>query len=274
MARRWRMIVNGIVFVVVIYALVGAGAYLMQRRLMYFPDTRRVAPQEMGLSGVEEVILERPDGARLVSWFAAPEPGRATVLYFHGNAGSVATRAARVLYFTSRGYGILFPDYRGYGGSTGSPSEAALVADGEAALDALVARGIAEETVVLFGESLGSGIAVPIAARRDVGAVILEAPFTSATDIAAAAYPFLPVRWLLKDRYESIRLIGDVDAPLLIAHGTQDRIIPVAHGRALFEAANEPKEFLELPSAGHNDLDGPELRARVEAFIARSLASE
>ena len=149
---------------------------------------------------------------------------------------------------------MLLVSYRGYGGSGGSPTEAGLYADGRAALAFLEAEGVRSDHVVLFGESLGAAIAIHVAGEAPVGAIVLEAPFTSAVDVGRAAYPFLPVAWLLKDRYLSIDKIAAIEAPLLIVHGEADRTVPVTHGRRLLEAATPPKQGMFLPGAGHNDL--------------------
>jgi len=271
MRQAFVMIVKFALTAAAVYALVVAGAYLLQRQLMYHPDRTRVAPVVLGLDGVEEVVLQRPAGVDLIAWFAAPQDGRPTIVFFHGNAGSVASRAARVAYWAGRGHGVFFMNYRGYGGSGGSPSEADNVADAIAALDYLAERGIAAERTVVYGESLGSSVAVQVAAQRPVAAVVLEAPFTSATDVAAGVYPFLPVRLLLKDRYNSMALIEDIDVPLLIVHGRGDRIVPFAHGERLFARAREPKTFFAVPDAAHNDLDRPDIRERVAAFLAETV---
>ena len=257
-----------IVLVVVgVYAAIVAAAYFRQRDMMYFPDRERVAPATVGLAKVEELTFPSGDGVDLIAWFKAPAEGRATILFFTGNAGSAAWRSERIGHYASRGYGFLILNYRGYGGSGGSPSEGGLIADGLAAVDQLVQRGIAPGAIVLYGESLGAGVAVQVATRHVFKAVVLEAPFTSAVDVAAKAYPFLPARWLMHDRFVSVEHIGGVTSPVLIVHGEQDNLIPVSFGRRLFEAANEPKSLMVVPGTGHNDLDRPEVRDRIERFI-------
>jgi hypothetical protein len=269
-----RMIGTVLGMAIAVYVMVVVGAYALQRQLMYFPDTMRHAPAALGLDGIAEIEIERPEGIRLVAWFKPPEAGRPTILYFHGNAGSVASRAPRAAYWAGLGYGVLLANYRGYGGSGGSPSETALVGDGLALLDHLAGRGISPQSVVLYGESLGSGVAVQVAALRDVLAVVLEAPFTSAVDIAVRAYPFLPARWLLKDRFMSMEHIAHIDAPLFIAHGELDGVIPFELGQRLFEAAVEPKSFLAVPGGGHSTVDLDGVRAAVAAFIERAVAGQ
>jgi len=256
------------------YLLVVAAAFAFQRKLMYFPDTARVAPRAVGLAGVEELVLETADGERLIAWFAPAREGCATFLYFHGNGGNVSYRADRIHAFTARGNGVLMLSYRGYGGSTGKPSERALVADGRLAYDALIARGVSPGRIVAYGESLGAGVAVPVAAEREVAALVLEAPFTSAVDVAARAYWFLPVRALMRDRFELVPQIGRVDAPVLVLHGERDRVVPARLGKALYEAASEPKALALYPEGGHEDLYAHGAWQRIGAFLAEHLPGE
>jgi fermentation-respiration switch protein FrsA (DUF1100 family) len=208
----------------------------------------------MGLVGVGERAIETPDGARLIAWYGKARPGKATLLYFHGNGGSLAIRASRIARFMDEGWGIYMMTYRGYGGSTGAPSEAANVADARLAYAALLNEGVPARSIVVYGESLGSGIAVRIAAERPVGGVILDAPYTSIVDVAAKAYPFLPVRLFLIDRYETTRYIASIKAPLLILHGERDGVVPVGMGREVARMAPEPKRLVVFPNGHHSDL--------------------
>jgi hypothetical protein len=237
-----------------VYLAIGLAAYFGQRRLMYFPDRERTLPAAAGLAGVEERILKTPDGARVVAWYGKARPGEPTILYFHGNAGGLANRAPRVERFMNEGWGVYMMSYRGYSGGTGHPTETANVADARLAYGALLLEGVEPGSIVLYGESLGSGIAVRLATERQVGGVVLDAPYTSIVEVAAGAYPFLPVRTLIADRYESVKYVSQVKAPLLILHGERDAVIPVAMGRELFRRANEPKRLVTFPGGGHSDL--------------------
>jgi uncharacterized protein len=240
--------------VAALYGALGIAGYLGQRKLMYFPDRERVEPATLGLAGVEERVIQTPDGARLIAWYGKAQPGRPTLLYFHGNGGSLAIRASRIARYMEEGWGVYMMTYRGYGGSSGSPTEAANVADARLAHAALVREGVPPASIIAYGESLGSGIAVQLAAELPVAGVILDAPYTSIVDVAARAYPFLPVRLLLIDRYETTRYIGRVKAPLLILHGQQDGVVPVAMGRELARLAHEPKQLVIFPNGSHSDL--------------------
>jgi uncharacterized protein len=236
------------------YGAIALVAYLGQRKLMYFPDRAHTLPVQVGLAGVEERAIQAPDGARVVAWYGRAQPGRPTLLYFHGNGGSLAARTPRIARFMDEGWGVYMMTYRGYGGSTGSPSEAANIADARLAYAALVQEGVPPQSIVAYGESLGSGIAVRIAAELPVAGVILDAPYTSIVDVAAQAYPFLPVRLLLIDRYETTRYIGSIKAPLLILHGQHDGVVPVSMGRELARLAPEPKRLVVFPNGRHSDL--------------------
>jgi hypothetical protein len=200
------------------------------------------------------VVLTSSDGERLIAWHVAPRGDRPVVLYFQGNAGGSNLRVDRFNRLTAEGNGLLALSYRGYGGSTGKPSEEGLIRDAQAAYDFARARYPAKR-IVLFGESLGTAVAVALAAGREIGALILDAPFTSAADVGASAYPFAPVRWLMKDTWRSDERIGRVSAPLLVLHGERDTIIPISFGERLFALAREPKRMVRFGNGGHVNLD-------------------
>lgn len=250
----------GLIFKLAIALAVGFGMLALlvpraERRLMYFPAVDYVTPGAAGLRGVEERPLTAPDGARVMAWFAPPQPGQPTILYFHGNAGALDSRAERIAFYMSQGFGVFIMTYRGFPGSTGAPSEAANVADGKLAYDALTGFGVAAEDIVVYGESIGTGIATQIAASRPVGGLVLDAPYTSMVELAALHYPLLalPGRLFMRDRYETRRYIASVTAPILIIHGEADGIIPVAMGRELHGLATGPKTIRTFPGAGHAD---------------------
>jgi fermentation-respiration switch protein FrsA (DUF1100 family) len=241
--------------------------YVFQRALLYFPDTARTPPARAGLPQAEEVTLTSSDGETLFAWYVAPRANKPVVLYFQGNAEGLAARAGRFTWLTADGTGLLALNYRGYGGSTGRPSEEGLIRDATAAYDFARARYPATR-IVLFGESLGTGVAVALAAGHEIGALILDAPFTSAADVGAAAYPFAPVRWLMKDKFRSDERIGRVSAPLLVLHGEADRVVPIRFGEALFALAREPKRLVRFPQGGHVNLDDFGAMDAVRVFLA------
>ncbi len=250
-----------------LYVLVAFAAWLGQRRLMYFPNPSRVPPTSTGLNGVREQVLRTPDGAELIVWRASARGQQPTLLYFHGNAGGLVNRAQRFAGYQASGFGLLAMSYRSYSGGTGSPSEAANIRDARQVYDVLLADGIAPENIVLYGESLGSGVAVALAAEKRVAAVVLDAPYTSIVDVAARQYFWLPVRPLLFDRYESAKKIGKVTAPLLILHGALDSLIPLQMGRELYALANEPKRLIVFDHGHHADLDQHGAIERVKRWL-------
>ncbi len=228
--------------------------YLFQRRLLYRPNRTRPGLADLALLGVREVALATADGLSLSSWYLPPRTGRPVIAYFHGNGGHIGYRAERLRRFAREGYGVLLAEYRGYAGNPGAPCEAGLYADADAALDFLAGERVAPSRMVLWGESLGYGVAVYLAARRSVACVILEAPFTSVAAAAQHHYRFMPAALLMRDRFDSLSRIGRLKAPLLILHGERDMIVPIRHGRALLDAAPEPKEGWFAREAGHENL--------------------
>jgi len=227
--------------------------YAYQSRLMYPGSEAAPPPQSIGLAQVREVRIETHDGLQLLAWWQAPAPGRPVVLYFHGNAGSLAARAVKFATFAEAGYGLLMPAYRGYSGNTGSPSEALLVKDAQAAVDWL-AREAPAAPLVYYGESLGSSIALHLAPRVRPRAVVLEGAFDSAAALAQARYPVLPAARLIRDRWDSVAIAPALSAPVLMLHGGGDAVVPVAHARRLFQELPEPKRFILLEGGGHVDL--------------------
>jgi uncharacterized protein len=255
----------------VAYSVLLGGLYLFQRHLLYFPDRTRPELGELSRLGFSEVRVMTADGLSLLSWYLSPRDGRPVIAYFHGNGGHIGYRVERLRRFAHNGFGVLMLEYRGYGGNPGTPTEEGLYADAAAALDFLLRDGITPNRLVLYGESLGSGVAVYQAAQREIGALILEAPFTSVAEIAQYHYSFVPASLLLRDRFDSLSRIGNVKAPILLLHGDRDRVVPVRFGRALFEAASEPKVFWFSPEAGHENLARFGALEAVAAFLERHL---
>lgn len=241
--------------------------YAVQRSLLYHPDRTHTAPAAAGLVSAREVVLDTDDGEKVIVWHVPPKPGRPLLLYFHGNAGTLAFRAERFRALTEDGAGLVALSYRGYGGSSGSPSEAGLTLDAEAAYR-YARMQHPDVRLVAFGESLGTGVAVALASRHPVAAMVLESPYTSIADIAASIYWFLPVRLLIKDPFYSDRLIAKIAAPILVLHGEQDAVVPIAFGERLFALAQMPKRFVRFPKASHADLDHHGAMPAVHAFLA------
>ena len=261
-ALKWLLILA-----VLLYGGLLALMYVFQRALMYFPDARRTPPAAADFPQAEEVTLATSDGETLVAWHVAPRGGKPVVLYFQGNAGALDLRVGRFQWLTADGTGLLAVCYRGYGGSSGKPSEPGLIRDAVAAYDFAAAR-YAPTRIVPWGESLGTAVAIALAAERKVGGLILDAPFTSAADVGAAVYPFIPVRWLIKDTFRSDLRIGKVSAPVLVLHGERDRVVPLRFGEALFALTREPKRMVRFPNGNHVDLDDHGAADVVKAFLA------
>jgi uncharacterized protein len=252
---------------VAIYVLTIVGLTIFQRRLQYFPDRRLVDPALAGMGGVEVLRLTTVDGETLVAWYVPAKDGHPLILYFHGNGGALADRVPRFRALTASGYGLLAISYRGYGGSTGSPTQRGLMKDGEAAYLEARARGYDGDRIVLMGESLGTGVAIALAATREAAALVLDSPYSSAVEVAAAHYAIFPVNWLMFDRYRSDLAIGDVHIPILIVHGNEDAVIPISLARRLFELANEPKTFMQVSGGKHLALGLAEVFPRVCEWI-------
>jgi fermentation-respiration switch protein FrsA (DUF1100 family) len=236
------------------YGLIVILMYFGQRSFLYFPERERTSPAAAGLGAARELTLETTDGERVIAWHLPPEGDRPVIVYFHGNGGSLRVRAERFAALTADGTGLVALSYRGYGGSSGTPSEAGLIRDAEAAYRFTAERYPARRTVP-WGESLGTGVAVAIAAEHPVGGLILESPFTSIVDIAAAIYWFLPVRRLMQDQFHSDQRIARVTAPVLVMHGDRDATVPIAYGERLFAIIKAPKQFVRFPDGGHSNLD-------------------
>ncbi len=254
-----------------LYLGIAAILYFAQRSMMYFPETVHTTPAEAGLPEAEEVMLTASDGERLVAWHVAPRGDKPVILYFHGNGGALRYRVERFRALIRDGVGFIGVEYRGYGGSSGSPSEAGLIADAEAAYAFAAARYLAQQLVV-WGESLGSGVAVVLAAEKPLGRVILEAPFTSAAAVASERYWYLPVRLLMKDQFRSDERIGKITSPILILHGVHDHIVPYAMGERMFELTAAPnKHIVRFLDGDHEDLDTRGALHAVGRFLAGDL---
>jgi uncharacterized protein len=245
--------------------LVGA-LYFCQRSLMYFPTTQRTAPANAGLPQAQEVVLDTSDGEKVIAWHVPPEADMPVVIFFHGNGDFLAGRAGRFREITADGVGLLALSFRGYAGSTGHPTEDGLHRDAMAAYEFADAR-YSPNRIVLWGYSLGSGVAVALAVERPIAKLVLEAPYTSAADVAASIYPFMPVRLLMKDQFHSDERIQKVKAPILIVHAENDQVIPISFGERLFAMAPEPKRFVPIPRGGHQDLDHHGVVALVLRFL-------
>ena len=228
--------------------------FAKQRAMLFpIPTTERTAPAAAGFPQAEEHVLTTSDDEKVIVWHVPPKPGRDVVLFFHGNGDSLAGLAGRFEAITADGTGLVALSYRGYAGSSGAPSEDGLLRDCAAAY-AFAAERYDAQRIVAWGFSLGTGVAVAVASEHPVRKVILEAPYNSIADVAAAKFRFVPVRLLIRDPLHSDERIARVTVPLLIVHGARDQAIPIAFGERLFALAHEPKQFVRIPEGGHDDL--------------------
>lgn len=230
--------------------------YLRQREMVFpIPTAERTTPAAAGFTTAEEHFLTTPDGEKIIVWHVPAKPGHSVIVYFHGNGDFLAGRVNRFEAMTADGTGLIALSYRGYAGSTGAPSEQGMLRDAGAAY-AFAAARYETQRIVVWGFSIGTGVAVGLASEHSVGKLILEAPYTSVADVIALRYRFIPARFLVRDQFRSDERIGRVTAPLLIMHGTNDPVIPFAFGERLFALAHEPKRFVRIPGGGHDDLAG------------------
>ena len=270
-----RQMIIAAVSVVVVVAFILALIWTLQRRLIYFPAAEVPTTDAIGRTDVEPVTFETIDGLRLNGWFFAiegPLP-RITVVVFNGNAGNRAHRVPLAAALHRHGLQVLLLDYRGYGGNPGTPSQKGLAADSRAARAYLAGRSDVDASrLVYFGESLGTAVAVDLAVEHPPAALVLRSPFTSMSDVGQHHYPFLPVRFLLRDRFAAIEQIPRSRVPMLVIAGARDRIVPLESSRRLYDAATSPKTFLLVPNADHNDyelLAGDEMIDSIVRFLQR-----
>ena len=251
------------------YVLVLAILFAGQRQMVFVPDPAAPAlPPDLAARGVRAMHVPAMDGTPLLVWVVPAGPGERTMLYLHGNGGNLGDRAARVRALAGQGFGLMLLEWRGYGGNPGAPSEAGFVSDAHGAMAALAAQGAGPEQVILYGESVGSGIAVRIAAERRVAALVLESPYTSLLDLARARFWWAPVGWLMRDPVQALPLMPAVRAPVLVIQGARDTIVPPAMGRAM-AAASPGAQLWTAPEGGHNDLAAHGAMAVVLAFLRR-----
>jgi fermentation-respiration switch protein FrsA (DUF1100 family) len=255
------MLKRFVIYSVLIILFIMIFPRFIEKRLIFHPDRGNdsITPDAYGID-YDDVTFRTEDGLNLHGWFipgkkSSPDDDLHTLLWFHGNAGNINHRLDNIKMLYDRvPVNVFIIDYRQYGRSEGKVSEQGTYIDAKAALAYLHSRkDINHDKVIFFGRSLGSAVAVELALKEKCCAMILETPFTSIKEMGKKLYPFLPISLLLRTKYDSLAKIRDIKVPILIMHGDNDKLVPFEHGRELYEAANEPKEFYTIPGAGHND---------------------
>ncbi len=237
-----------------LFVMLGVALYYFQHKLIFKAAPIGKPAHSMGIKGLKEASFKADDGTDIVAWHVEPKKNMPTLLYFHGNYCNLSNRKDRIKRITHDGYGLFMISFRGYGRTEGMPSEQRNVADGKQAYDYLVASGVDPKDIIIYGESLGSAIGTQVAAQKKVAALLLESPFTSMIDMAARLYPFFPVGKYMRDRFETIKFIRKVKAPVMIVHSVHDELVPFAFGEALFKVAGKPKALHLMDKVGHYGL--------------------
>ena len=250
-------------FAIGLYSILIIFLYFFQRNIQYLPFGKVLSAPE----GFEKINITTQDNVKLFAWYGATKKGGKVIIYFHGNAGNLGDRTNKYDALYRQGFGVLALSYRGYYGSEGKPSEKGLINDAEAAKKFLNDQGFDDRNIILYGESLGTGVAVQLASKYNFNGIFLESPYTSIYDIAKRTYWYAPVSLILKDRFESIKYIALIKSPIMIMHGTNDKIVPFEHGKKMFDTATSRKKFLELQNANHLEVDPEFFSLEIKNFF-------
>jgi fermentation-respiration switch protein FrsA (DUF1100 family) len=238
---------------IAVYLAVVGYLYFNQRQLLYAARPGLETPDINGLA-IQDIRITTKDGETLQAWYEPPQEGQPVILFFHGKGDALSMGKWRYIRMHKAGVGYLALSNRGYGGSTGAPTETGLLIDGLAAYDWLREQGFTDQQIVIHGHSLGSGVATYVATQRPARALLLKAPFTATCDVASERYPLIPACLLMHDRFLNRERIKDVHMPVLIAHGDRDSVVPFSQGKHLFELANPPKVFVKMKGSEHSTL--------------------
>jgi len=241
-------------FAIALYLALAAFLYLRQDRLVFPADSVPVQDPASLMADTSLVTLHTSDGLALAAYYRAPGHERPVIVYLHGNAGSITTRAHRFALMTQGDTGLLAVEYRGYAGNPGKPSEAGLIRDAASAMRFLAAQGIAPDRIILYGESLGTHVALRTALDFRAAGLVLDAPYTSIADVAASRYPYMPVRMLLRNPFDTLSRIPGLKMPLLVMRTLQDKTVPPSESLAVFNAAPEPKQIWTTQQGSHSTL--------------------
>ena len=251
-----------------LYFLLVITVFFAQRKLQYFPFGSVQNPAEIGLNNFSEVYIDTKDNERLRAWYHKNENSDNVIIYFHGNAANLENRKNTYQAFIEdSNYSLLAITYRGYPGSSGSPSEQGFYLDGQAAINFINTQGFKDNNIILYGESIGSGVATEMATKINAKALILESPFTSVEMVAKKTYWFLPVSLMLKDRFDNKEKFQKLDLPILIIHGKKDRVVPASQGIDLAESYSGPKKLVLTENDGHMTFSGEFLIENIKSFV-------
>tara|TARA_E500000331_G_scaffold356790_1_gene416275 strand:+ start:139 stop:963 length:825 start_codon:yes stop_codon:yes gene_type:complete len=238
--KKNKYMTNLLLTFIIIYFLILSFTYIFQRNLLYHPNENNYSGDEL-LVSVEKVVIKTSDNIELISWYHKKNENYKTILFLHGNAGTLENRIHKINHFKHMKVNFIILAWRGFSGNKGKPTEDGLYEDARSAIKWLKSNNTFEDDVILYGESLGTAVAVEVAQNKNFAGVILESPFTSMIDAGKNKYPFLPIKFLLKDKYESVSKIKNIKTPILIMHGKKDDLVPFAMGKKMYETANEPK---------------------------------
>jgi len=253
--------------IIVVYISVLVLLFIFQRNLMYHPNENNYFGDKLEVN-IEKVNIKTSDNINLLGWFHKKDLNKfKTIVYFHGNAGTLENRIHKLNQFKHMEVNFLIIAWRGFSGNEGKPSENGLYIDGLSAINWIIDQGVKEEDIILYGESLGTGIATELAQNKNFAGVILETPFTSMINAAKEFYPYIPVNFLLKDRYENYKKIKNINSPILILHGEQDKIVPFKMGKKMYQLANEPKYFYFTKHDDHMMIYDDQLLSVLKDFI-------
>lgn len=263
-------ILTGLKRLAIAYLASTAFLYIFQRNILYLPQKELESPSHYGLQDVQQIILHTADGLSLCAWYHQGSAEKPVIVYFHGNGANIGNRANRLKTFANAGYGVLMPSYRGYACSEGKPTEKGLYMDGLAAIYYVKNNPeTAHRPIILYGESLGTGVAIESATQISVDAVILESPYSSIASIAQEKFPWVPASLLVKDRFDSIDKMADIHVPVLIIHDHNDRVVPYQHGKAIYLAAQAPKYLVSLTGRGHLHIPAERIMKEVSKLAKR-----
>ena len=248
------MILKFLIIIGVVYFSILIFLFVFQRNILFVPDRSAPSLTETNVPEMSEVSIETKDGLSLTSWFYRGKVEKPLIIYFQGNAGNISDRDYKARFLIDNDYSVLLLGYRGYGGNKGQPSEEGLRKDGEAALEFASREGFEASNIILYGESLGTGVVVDLVTRAKFKGMVLEAPYTSIEALAKKRYWFIPVSYLLKDKFDSINKVSQLTSPTLVLHGDSDKVINLDYGQQLYDATPQPKNFVMFPGGGHSNL--------------------